>query len=197
MRRAWKHPNSEILKSKLKYKKNNAKNNKRIAEVLYKEQKGFCAYTEEPLTVTDKGEIEHFNPQLKYEDADGYDNWFLVKAEWNIKKGGIPRWLEFQPVLHPTDETFEQRIIYFDGDYFEASDTDTEAKKLIKLLDLDNQQLATRRRQYISRKLADMKAHQQDPKSFYEILLTVNPTEIKYLRAIKEEFGIDIWAMLP
>jgi hypothetical protein len=197
MRRLLKHPDSAILRANLKYKKGDASNNKKIADILFKEQKGFCAYTEEPLTVTDKDEIEHFNPELKYKDADGYNNWFLVKAEWNIRKGGIPRWLDFQPVLHPTNENFEERVLYFDGDYIVASETDIEAVKLIGLLHLDDPHLAKIRKQYISRTTDNMRLRGEDAKTFYEILLTANPIDIKYLRAIKEEFDVDVWAMLP
>src|ERR1019366_5553048 len=102
MRRIIKDADSEILKKNLKYIRNNRHNNRKIAEILSKEQKKFCAYTEEFMSVTDT-------------DGDNYNNWFLVKHKWNKKKSN--KWLNYQPILHPSAIDFEERVIYIDGHY--------------------------------------------------------------------------------
>ncbi|MCW3089435.1 MAG: hypothetical protein JWP81_504 [Ferruginibacter sp.] len=194
MRKAFKSEESAILKDRLKYIVNNSRNNLKIATILLSEQKGFCAYTDEYLSRTDAKEIEHFNPTLKGTNEDDYCNWFLVKRQWNSEKS--TKWVEFQPVLHPTDPNFEQRIIYLDGDYFAASEDDLEALNLIKLLKLDDPALAEKRKKYIARKRQEMEAFQEDAHTFFLNLLDDDYCHLSYLRAIKEEFGIDLWLIL-
>lgn len=46
MRKAVKNPASKIISDNLKYVPDNSANNKKIAEILLKEQKNFCAYTD-------------------------------------------------------------------------------------------------------------------------------------------------------
>jgi len=191
MRRAIKNPDSEIISKGLQYLAGNAANNKKIKEVLLVEQKMFCAYTDEFISRTDAADIEHFNPTLKGTALDNYQNWFLVKHQWNKEKS--KKWEKFQPVLHPAAADFEERIIYDSGDYISNSSEDTEAINLISLLKLDDARLATNRKKYIARKRDDMKAYGQDAATFFDVLLNVYPMQISYPRAIKEEFGIDIW----
>lgn len=164
MRKAIKYPGSKIITENLKYVSGNSTNNKKIAEILSKEQKKFCAYTDEYLSITNPGDIEHFNPTLKDTSEDNYYNWFIVKHQWNKKKSN--KWEIFQPILHPAAQDFEERIIYFEGDYFAKSDSDIEAKNLISLLNLDNAGLADKRKRYIKRKREDMIAYKQDVITF-------------------------------
>lgn len=194
MRKATKNPDSTIVTDNLKYVSGNSINNKKIAEILLKEQKNFCAYTDEYIRSTDQGDIDHFNPKLKGTCEDSYDNWFIVKSLWNKKKGN--KWDRFQPVLHPTAGDFEERIIYMNGDYLVALDSDFEAKNLISLLSLDHPELADNRKKYIKRKREDIIAYNQDEIIFFTILVNCSTCDISYLRAIKEEFGVDIWQIL-
>ncbi len=194
MRGVVKHADSKILIDELVYKKGQTKNNKKITEILFLEQKGFCAYTDEFISITDAENIEHFNPTIKYTTEDNYHNWFFVKNKWNLKKS--TKWHEFQPVLLPTAPDFESRIVYFEGDYLPCSELDIEAKNLISLLELDNAGLAKKRKQYIERKKNDMKEYNQDSLAFFSNLVNADPCQIHYTRAIKEEFGIDIWEMI-
>jgi HNH endonuclease len=109
MRRILKDNNSEIIIQTLEYIEGNSTNNKKISNILYKEQKGFCAYTEEYIGRADARDIEHFNPNLKGTNTDGYFNWFLVKHQWNSEKSS--KWDKYQPVLNPTHENFNIKII--------------------------------------------------------------------------------------
>ena len=194
MRKALKDINSKIITDGLKYIPKNSNNNRKIAEVLLKEQKDFCAYTDEYISRTDAKDIEHFDPTLKDTVADNYSNWFVVKHQWNKEKSY--KWPDFQPVLHPTARDLEERIIYSDGDYFAKSAADTEASNLVSLLKLDDPGLAAKRKNYIKRKRDDMKAYGQDVATFFTTLINDDNCQVSYLRAIKEEFGFDMWPIL-
>ena len=95
------------------------------------------------MSVTDADDIDHFNPTLKDTDGDNYNNWFLVKHKWNKKKSN--KWLNYQPILHPSAVDFEERVIYIDGHYLTKSETDIEAQNLIDLLQLDEPALADKK----------------------------------------------------
>jgi hypothetical protein len=194
MRRVIKDADSEILNKNLKYIRNNRHNNRKIAVVLSREQKNLCAYTEEFMSVTDADDIDHFNPTLKDTESDDYNNWFLVKHKWNKKKSN--KWLHYQPILHPSAVDFEERLIYIDGHYLTKSETDIEAQNLIDLLQLDEPALADKRRKYIARIKKDIKIYEQDFESYFSDLINDDSSNIFYFRAIKEEFGVDIWGML-
>jgi hypothetical protein len=195
MRKAFKNPASKIVTEELKHIPGNSANNKKIANILLKEQKFFCAYTDELISRTDAKDIEHFNPQLKATEEDNYNNWFIVKHQWNLEKSS--KWDDSQPVLHPTAPDFEERVIYLDGDYTVKSGEDIEANHLIRLLQLDDPALAENRKKYIERKRSEMIAYGQDAVTFFTILLEQDPVRVSYPRAIKEVFGVDIWEMMP
>ena len=194
MRRAIKYPDSEIIRNNLRYNSNNSSNNKKIANILLSEQKRFCAYTDEFISRTDSTDIEHFNPKLKNTADDNYSNWFLVKHQWNQEKNY--KWEKYQPVLHPTAEDFEERIIYVDGDYLAKFNEDVEAQNLISLLKLDDAALADERKRYIKRKREEIGIFGEGNKKFFSTLINEDVARVSYPRAIKEEFGVDIWGML-
>jgi len=57
--------------------------------------------------------------------------------------------------------------------------------------------LADERKKYIRRKLDEKDKFGVDAKTFFEILITDDIKQISYIRAIQEEFKINIWDMLP
>lgn len=195
MRRIVKDNNSEIITQNLKYIEGNSNNNKNISKILFREQKGFCAYTEEYIGRADARDIEHFNPKLKGTNTDAYSNWFLVKHQWNSEKSS--KWNKYQPILYLTDENFNARIIYDNGDYRVADSNDIESTNLVKLIKLDDLTLADERKKYIRRKKDEIEKFGQPAKDFFEILVQADIKQISYLRAIQEEFKIDIWNMIP
>ena len=189
MRRIIKNSNSEVILNKIKYKK---RENKKLASILLKEQKNFCAYTEEYIGINDAADIEHFNPNLKYLETDSYQNWFVVKHKPNNLKR--TNWIE--PILHPTSQDFEQRLIYFDG-YFLHQPEDIETKNLIDLLNLNNEIFVKNRKKYIERRKERIKENNIPAKDYFQEKIDSEIDCIKYLRAIQEEFNIDIWNMIP
>ena len=195
MRKIPKINTSQILKEHLNYIKENTSNNSKISKILYKEQKGFCAYTEEYMGRADAKDIEHFNPTLKGTKKDSYQNWFLVKHQWNKEKA--TKWAKYQPILNPTDTTFEDRVVYDQGDYRAKNLNDIEAHNLISLLKLDDVILADERKRYLKRKKEEIEKFGVNLRDFFQILIEYDIGQISYLRAITEEFEIDIWDMLP
>ncbi len=194
MRKAFKDPASVIVTDGLTYIPGNSANNKKISELLLTEQKRFCAYTDEFISRTDARDIEHFNPKLKGTQNDNYNNWFLVKHQWNKEKSY--KWDDNKPILHPTAADFEERVIYLEGDYSAKSDEDTEAKNLIALLKLDDQPLADKRKNYIKRKHIEVEIWGLSANDFFAELIKTDQCGVSYTRAIKEEFGVDVWQML-
>ncbi len=189
MRKQHKLTDSPIIKNSWQYPKHRTE----IREQLLSEQHNLCAYTETYLAGrTDKKEIEHFNPILRNTDKDGYENWFLVKAQWNNEKGSKKRWLDHKPpFLHPTDKDFEDRIIYVDGEYLCRPD-DEEADKLIRFLKLDDIGLTEERKNYIARRKDAITQRGIDASTYFEELLVKEPNRVYFIRAIEEEFKIKI-----
>ncbi|HAH55965.1 MAG TPA: hypothetical protein DCM02_11970 [Flavobacterium sp.] len=189
MKRIIKPSDSEVIQNKIYYKK---AANKHLSTILLKEQKNFCAYTEEYIGINDAADIEHFNPNLKYTKNDSYQNWFMVKHKPNNLKR--TNWIE--PILHPTSQDFEQRLIYFDG-YFLHNPEDVETKNLIDLLNLNNEIFVKNRKKYIERRKERIKEKYIPAKDYFQDKIDSEIDCIKYLRAIQEEFNIDIWNMIP
>jgi HNH endonuclease len=189
MKRIFKNPDSEVILNNIKYKKGD---NKVLTSILLKEQKNFCAYTEEYIGINDAADIEHFNPNLKYSETDSYQNWFMVKHKPNNLKR--TNWIE--PILYPTSQDFEQRLIYFDG-YFLNQPEDVETKNLIDLLNLNNEIFVKNRKKYIERRKERIKEKDIPAKDYFQEKIDSEIDCIKYLRAIQEEFNIDIWDMIP
>lgn len=190
MKRIIKNNDSEILSKEIKY--SNTGDNSELRNILLKEQKNFCAYTEEYIGCNDAVDIEHFNPNLKNTDLDNYGNWFDVKHKANnIKRN---KWIE--PILHPTDDDFEQRIIYHEGFYIHHPN-DLEAKNLIELLNLNQEIFVKDRIKYIERRKQRIAERNINPREYFIELIEKEIYFIKYLRAIQEEFKIDIWSLIP
>jgi len=195
MKRIIKNPASQIISENLKYRSGNT----RLTDLLLKEQKNFCAYTEEYIAYNDSKDIEHFNPNLKGTEEDGYTNWYMVKHLPNQRKS--TSWLE--PILYPFEEDFEERIIYSDGAYFAKPD-DIEATNLITLLDLNNIHKVSLRKRYIKRRKESLierninSNNLDEVKSYFQAKIDSEIEDgVKYLRAIQEEFKINIWEMIP
>ena len=176
------------------YKSN--RDNSKLGEILLKEQKGFCTYTEHYIGYDDANDIEHFNPNLKDTPQDNYYNWYKVKHLPNQRK--TTHWIE--PILMPYDENFETRVIYSEGEYF-AKPNDDEANNLIILLDLNNQKKVEDRKNYIKRRRESINDRKlltkNEIENYFQDKIDNEIKSISYLRAIQEEFGIDIWNMIP
>lgn len=192
MRKHTKHIDS--LANDIEYKKDG--DNSALRQILFKEQKGFCSYTETYLGRTDQKDIDHFNPSQDYSERNNYLNLFLCKSQWNKEKSN--KWDEFQPVLSPLNDDFEDRISYNkELALFEAkNEKDNEAKNLIKLLKLDNYDLSVERKKYIEL-CKELISYFESPEIYFQKVTKQNPTELKFIRSLEIEFKINIWEMIP
>lgn len=192
MRKQTKPTNS--LARDIKYIKNG--DNSNLRDILFKEQKGFCSYTETYLGRTDQKDIDHFNPSKDYAERNNYLNLFLCKSQWNKEKSN--KWSDFQPVLSPMSDDFENRISYNkELKLFEANDEkDIEAKHLVKLLKLDDYDLSVERKKYIEL-CKELITHYESPTIYFQKITQKNPTELKFIRSLEIEFNINIWVMIP
>lgn len=185
MRRVIKSAESKIVERQLVYKESN---NDKLRQLLADEQHSICAYTETYLGPSDDAHIEHFNPTLKDHVDDGYTNWFLVKGLWNTRK--CKKWVN--PILHPTAEDLESRILYINGDYEAADPDDIEANNLIRLLDLDNARLADQRKRYVKLKKQEIIDANKSSQEYVDHLLTNYPEGVYFIRAIEEELNVNV-----
>lgn len=191
MRRIKKKADSLILQESLSYQNGDGK---RIAQLLRNAQNCICAYTEEFPGRADKADVEHFDPTLKTTDSDGYENWFLVKAQWNTEKGRTARWHKYQPLLYPTAEDFEARILYEKGSYILADENDIKARNLRSYLKLDDEGMIQQRVDYIDRMREDIAFSGLSNQDFIDWRLS-NPryrNTIFYIRAIQEELQVTV-----
>ena len=196
MRRQFKIENSKIIEENLVYIQNG--NNSKLRDILFAEQKGYCAYTETFLCRSDQKDIDHFNPSADFPDRNKYQNLFLVKALWNREKSN--KWNSFQPILNPLSQDFEERVIYNkDLKIFESkSSDDHEARNLVSILKLDDYDLSVERKRYISRIEEIAGLYGISIESFIQKRISQQCFEdIIFIRSISEEFGIDVWSMIP
>lgn len=188
MRKVNKPDSSIVLQEKLTY--NVGGDNKKLAIALCDEQHNICAYTETYLGRSDKKDIEHFNPTLKNTPDDSYQNWFLVKAQWNSEKAS--KWERHQPILNPTNEAFNERVIYFEGAYYPNSADDIEAVNLIRLLKLDDEGLAFERRCYLENLKETLTLSDKPAQRYIDDLLITRPSLVYHIRAFEEELNVKV-----
>lgn len=192
MRKQTRYDNS--LAKNIEYLKDG--DNTNLRKILFKEQKGFCIYTETYLGRTDQKDIDHFNPSKDFAERNKYANLFLCKSQWNKEKSD--KWDKFQPVLSPLSDEFETKIVYNkELSLFEAYDeNDKEAQHLVKLLKLDDYDLSIERKKYIDL-CQELMSYYESPTIYFQKIIQKSPAELKFIRSLEIEFGIDIWNMIP
>ncbi|PWN58678.1 hypothetical protein [Chryseobacterium viscerum] len=204
MKKIVKFDDSKIIRDSLQYNCKPGGNNSILGNALLKEQKSFCAYSEEFIDITsDSNDIEHFNPDLKCTPQDSYKNWFKTKNKVNFKKRlkeleFNKKGISFNDVLHPCENDFEDRLQYIKGEYrFKENTDDTKLSNLINLLDLNLPEKIERRKLYINRKKREIENFGLSKEDFFKMLISDDVSGIKYLRSIQEEFNLNIWEMIP
>jgi len=195
--------NSKIITDALQYNCRRGANNSVLGNILLKEQKNFCAYSEEFIDpISDANDIEHFNPNLKCSDYDSYSNWFKVKNKVNFRKRlkeleFKKKNISFDDILQPSANDFEEKLVYIVGEYRFEESSDIKVKNLIDLLELNIPEKIEQRRNFIIRKRKEIDSFGVSPEDFFSILIGEDIKQVSYLRAIQEEFEIDIWNMIP
>ncbi|MBS7255369.1 hypothetical protein [Flavobacterium branchiicola] len=194
---------SKIITDVLQYNCKKGANNSVLGSILLKEQKSFCAYSEEFIDpISDSNDIEHFNPDFKCSDDDSYSNWFKVKNKVNFRKRlkeleFQKKNIQFDDILQPCGNDFEEKLKYIVGEYRFEESSDIKVKNLIDFLELNIPEKIEQRRDFIVRKRKEIEKWGDGIEDFFKMLIEDDIRQIKYLRAIQEEFGIDIWNMIP
>ncbi|MEO8165713.1 MAG: hypothetical protein ABI619_09995 [Betaproteobacteria bacterium] len=155
---------------------------------MVREQHGFCAYSERYIQNTDAADVEHFDPRLKYEDGDGYWNWYAVLHWMNNHK---PRKIEpYLPFLEPHSPDVSTRIRYEAGQFLEVDSNDYEARNLINYLGWNRPELAQDRSRHVSR-IRELKGFFSNDDEFLSYLRD-DPMSMSFATALKAELGITL-----
>lgn len=147
MKFAAKKTHSEFLVRKLRYSQ--SRDRAGIREILFREQRGYCAYSEVYLYEADGKDIEHFLSQAEHPNLqDDYTNLYLVdKLVHSHKKKKLDKNID---ILHPKDVV--NQIQYNPTTYIcEALDNDAATNNLIEYLQLNNESLVRRREHEVGR----------------------------------------------
>ena len=158
-------------------------------ELLKREQKGFCAYTEKYIVQEmDSPEIEHFDERLKNTADDSYWNWYAVIRRANqikMKK----KIADFLPILQPYDTSLPSRVRYENGAFRPVNNNDTEAANLIEFLGWNDPTLANYREKTV-RRLKDMHRNffSGDDAAFLDYIKE-NPENLSFITVLEAEFG--------
>ena len=182
-----KNDNSEIVKQGLKYKENNPRNNSKIRDILIKEQKGFCAYTEKYIDGTTSIDIEHFDGTKKYKEVDNYYNWYAVLHWLNLRKAKDIT--KFNPFLLPYHESVKSRINFGAGVYYPVDQADVAAQNFIDYLGLNKPALYQERRKSVERVKFLLDNLGTD---LFKEFLKNNKSDLSYITALEAELGIDL-----
>lgn len=159
-----------------------------IRQELLREQKGFCAYTEDFVdSILYAKDIEHFDNRLKNTDSDNYWNWFAVGHVANMKK---PRSIErFLPILHPNDASIVSRVEYKNGQFSTVIEDDLEAQNLIDFLTLNAPELDECRMRHIAR-MKDVRELWGNDELFIDYMYS-NPAHLSFITVLQAELGLN------
>ncbi len=191
-----KDPQSSILKDGLIYKEGQTEKNRTLRERLVNEQKQFCAYTEQRITV-DSSDVEHFDASKK--GNDDYYNYYASTHQANKAKNIKDRQKNsrftnasfFKSLFFQSKTELETRIKYADGRYSPIDPDDSEARDLIEYLSFNDEWLLRTRRRYIAMLRGIFRNAQYDINQQKEFLLDhVEP--LQFITAIEHEFGLDL-----
>ena len=139
---------------------------------------------------------------MKCTDDDSSSNWFKVKNKVNFLKRlkeeeFRKKNISFDDILHPCENNFEERLKYIVYEYRFEESSDIKVINLINFLELNMPEKIERRRDFIVRKKKELENWGNNIEDFFKTLIEDDISQIKYLRAIQEEFNIDIWNMIP
>jgi len=190
---------TEVLRDGLLYKSGNTNNNKLLRGCLLREQKGFCAYTEEYLfESTLCPEVEHFNPSKK--NSDNYYNYYVVSRFANQRKMKIDRKGDynlasfFESLFFQGKNDFISRIEYKEGIYVEVDMNDKEAKDFIEYMGFNEEIIFKKRNNTIRRLKNTIGGFLKEEQ--IEYLKLEEKDILSFPTAIEHEFKIDLSEIL-
>ncbi len=191
MKFLFKTVDSKILSNGIIYKKNNSANNAALKDLLIKEQKNFCAYTERFIDPTSSAEVEHFNPAKKYNDD--YYNYYAVLRYANLHKLKFEKKYAnasfFDNLFFQDKEAFTNRFRFENGEYKSVNENDEEAIGLIEYLGFNSFALTQHRSDHIKRLKNTL---QNFPREEWDEYFATFPSELSFATAIESAFTIDL-----
>lgn len=181
------HIINQIQNNGLNYEQGRSK----LRNVLLREQKNFCAYTEWYFEETSSPEIEHFDNRKKNTNQDNYYNWYVVKRWSNAHKPNIKDYL---PIMEPNNFVVFSKIEYFANQFIIKDKHDADYEKLnnlLKFIGCNKIEVAVDRQNHID-KLKDIMELYETKDDFKNNYLKNNKMELSFITAIQYELDIDI-----
>jgi hypothetical protein len=188
MRYLEKNSTSPLRSSEQTYRASGS--NVELRSALLAEQSGFCAYSEKFVDPIEACVVEHFDPNLKGTDGDGYANWYAVVTWMNERK---PKKIgPYLPILSPADPTVRSRFQYRAGVFDCLDPNDREAENLAKFLLWNRPELVEAREAHAQR-IRDFRDLRSDLSSeeFVEFLCK-DPSNLSYATALESALGVPI-----
>ncbi len=174
--------------------------NSRLREMLIKEQRGFCAYTEKRINRLDSVDVEHFDSTKKGDDD--YFNYYATLHEANFRK--IKKAAEhegaafFSSLFFHDKEELDRRIHYMTEErvYEEAKSGDLEAASFIDFLGFNDNCLYEERLSHLRMLkdifLCDAKYDKEEMLVWFK----KHPEHLSFITAVEAEFSIDLSAII-
>jgi hypothetical protein len=169
--------------------------NRKIRDVLRKEQRNYCAYSEVYIRDIDACDVEHFDETLKNTENDSYYNWYAVTHFFNAKKTNR-KIVDFKPILSPADRDVLARIKFESGIFQPAIAGDTEAENLIKFLGMNLPELVDYRTRFVLQKQRDRRELFGSDTEFIAWMES-DPENLSFISALEVELGLTFTIRTP
>ena len=189
-----KKSDSEILNEGIVYKLNG--DNSILRELLIKEQKNYCAYTEKYLQPLDQVDIEHFDATKKKLGDDYYNYYAVITTANKYKKDEKYKGASFFKTLFFQDiKELNKRISFANNIFFEIDEEDTEAIKFIDFLGLNHPKLSEERSKHIQRMKGYFDSSSYSLEKIKEYFVQYK-SELSFITALNEAFDYDFMELL-
>lgn len=93
------------------------------------------------------------------------------------------------PILAPYDPSLPTRIHYQDGQFLPVTETDLEARNLIKFLGWNDPTLAQYRNKFVARKRQEYREFFAENTSGFLEHMNRDPENLSFLTVLEAEFG--------
>ncbi len=166
-------------------------NRNTLRDLLLREQKNFCAYTEWYFEKTASPEIEHFDNCKKGTKQDNYYNWYVVKRWSNAHKPDIGDYL---PIMEPSNSAVFTKIEYSDNQFIikDKNDRDyTKLDNLLKFIGCNKIEVATDRQNHIDKLKTIMELY-ETKEEFKNNYLKKHRQDLSFITAIQYELDLDL-----
>lgn len=188
-------PDSKILNEGIVYKLNG--DNSILRELLIKEQKNYCAYTEKYLQPLDQVDIEHFDASKKDTENDNYYNYYAVittanKYKKDVKYKGATF---FRNLFFQDSFELNKRISFANNIFFEIDEADTEARDFIDFLGLNHPKLSEERSKHIQRMKGYFDSSNYSLEKIKEYFVQYK-SELSFITALNAAFDYDFIELL-